>query len=318
MTAMTPLAAWSATHHGVVTHGRLVTLGYTRHRIARLVDDGTLERVAHAVYVVTAAPSTPVQRLAIAVAATGGAVSHVTSGREWQYRKLPTETLVDVTVEHGRSRRSASVPPWIRLHRTRSLPAEDVVRRGDGVVLTSPPRTVFDLACVLDADALESVVEQGIDLGHFGVPTLERVAARLARPGRDGSGRFREVLGRRPAWQRPVGSDDELVLARALEALGLPVPVRQAAIRLPDGRVVHPDLAWPEARLVVEVDHATWHDPEDAKAYDKWRDRHVRRVGWVVERVPDRDVRQRLDATAREIAERYRQCLAGAGTAAVR
>lgn len=175
--------------------------------------------------------------------------------------------------------------------------------RADGIVVTSPPRTLFDLASVLDADALESAIEQGIDRGMFGVPTLWGVARRLATRGRPGSTRFVDVLAGRPSWVKPVGSNHELVLARALVAAGLPEPVRQHPVMLGNGRTVHPDLCWPDVRLIVEVDHVTWHGGRIASTQDKRRDRQLRLRGWEVDRVTDADLRDAREVTVREVVE---------------
>ena len=181
------------------------------------------------------------------------------------------------------------------------------MRRRGGIVLTAPPRTVSDLASVLDATALESVIEQGLDLRMFGVPTLWVVARRLARRGRAGSGTFVEVLAAREAWRAPVGSHDELILEGALVAAGVPRPQRQWPVTLPNGKDVHPDLAWPDLRLAIEVDHVTWHGGRLDSTYDKWRDRQLRLLGWEVDRVTDEDIRRRRATTVREVAALHRR-----------
>ena len=67
---------------------------------------------------------------------------------------------------------------------------------------------------------LESLIEQGIARSNFTVPTLWAHARRLCRHGRPGSARFVEVLSRREVWRRPVDSDYELRLERAMRAAG--------------------------------------------------------------------------------------------------
>jgi len=97
-----------------------------------------------------------------------------------------------------------------------------VVRREDGVSITSPPRTAFDASDMLEHDDLESLVEHGIDLGYFLIPTLNAMAMACGHQGRRGTGRFAAVLASRPAWRRPARSEHELRLERALRRRGSP------------------------------------------------------------------------------------------------
>jgi very-short-patch-repair endonuclease len=222
----------------------------------------------------------------------------------WDMRRAPADMRIHVSVPLGRRPRPAPATDVV-VHRSACLPACDLVQRADGIVVTSPPRTLFDMAALVDRLSLESMIEQAIERRMCSIPTLLGVADRLARPGRAGSGRFVAVLASRPAWRKPVDSHDELVLEQALVRAGLPRPVRQHPVRLRTGRRVHPDLAWPDLRFAVEVDHRTWHASGAAVAYDKHRDRQLRLVGWSVERVTDDDVRERLATTADEIRQLY-------------
>ena len=160
------------------------------------------------------------------------------------------------------------MPPGVEVQRTCSLPACDIVIRGDGIVVTAPPRTVFDAARWLTNDDLESLIESGIRASYFTVPTLLAVGRRLCASGRPGSTRFANVLSARPAWRKPVDSDYELRLERALRKRGFPPFERQCRLELSDGQVIHPDLGLPLHGLYIEVDHLTWHGGRMAAAYD--------------------------------------------------
>ena len=80
----------------------------------------------------------------------------------------------------------------------------------------------------------------------------------------------------------------------------------RCAIDLGGGRWLHLDGADRERRFGVEVDHVTWHGGRLATQQDKWRDRQVMRLGWVVARVTDEDIEQRLNATVAELCEIHR------------
>lgn len=315
MTDLAALARWSATHHGVVTNPQLHRLGLTTSHIKTLRAQGALVPVQRGLHLVAAVPGSYLQTVAVACAATTGAASHTTAVRVWVIRCAPTDARTHVTVPLARRLRQAPNTDVV-VHRSAALPARDLVRRADGIVVTSPPRTLFDMAALVDRLSLESMIEQAIEREMCSIPTLLGVADRLARPGRAGSGRFIAVLASRPAWRKPVDSHDELLLEHALMRAGLPRPVRQHPVTLRTGKDVHPDLAWPDIRLAVEVDHHSWHTSAAAVAYDKRRDRQVRLVGWDVERVTDEDIRQRLSTTIDEIRARYTALSAGRSLAA--
>ena len=86
----------------------------------------------------------------------------------------------------------------------RPLKAVDVVERPDGIRITSPPRTVFDLAAMIDDERLESIIEQVVHDGLATIPTMVATGVRLRQHGRGGSARYGRVLQSRPAWLKPV------------------------------------------------------------------------------------------------------------------
>jgi hypothetical protein len=158
---------------------------------------------------------------------------------------------IDVLVRQGRLERARN-----GVH----LPTADVVSRPDGVRVTSPPRTAADAARLLSLHDLESLVEHGIDLGYFTFATFARVAAPLCGRGWPGSGRLRAVLTAREPWRRPVRSDHELRLERAMRRRGFPPLTREHRLVLSSGEVIHPDLGIPADGFYVEMDHLTWHN----------------------------------------------------------
>ncbi len=307
------LSAWLADHHGIITRERLDALGLTAGSIRTLLETSRLVVVHTGVYLSASSLRTELQGMATLVAATGGVISHSSAGRLWNFRKLFTFRELHVTVPH--STRCGVATELGRVHQSLALPATDVVMRPDGISVTSPPRTVFDLASMCSADDLESIVEQGLDRKLFTVPTLHSVGRRLAGPGRDGSANFANVFARRDVWRRPVQSDLELRLCRALERAGIGPLVRQIPIRLPDGATIHADLAVPDRNFLIEVDHVTWHGGRLDNMYDRWRDRQCHRLGWHTEQVSDDDITRRMRATVAELVEVFRTLPLSSGPA---
>jgi very-short-patch-repair endonuclease len=185
------------------------------------------------------------------------------------------------------------------------LPPADVVRRADGIRLTTPLRTACDLAAVLGEEDLASVIEQVLDDFRVRYVTLRRAADRLLRRGWSAGPLLRAVLDGRPAGAAAHDSHLEVRFSRALVLSGLPEPVRQLPIALLPSVDAHADLGFPGAHLVVEIDHRSWHSGSQA-ALDKRRDRLVRLAGYETVRVTDDDLAHRFDATVAEVVAIHR------------
>jgi very-short-patch-repair endonuclease len=66
------------------------------------------------------------------------------------------------------------------------------------------------------------------------------------------------------------------------------------------------DLAFPNRRLAIEVDHSHWHAGMAATARDKARDVQLARVSWVTLRFTEDDIEHRLGAAVGSIRDVYR------------
>jgi hypothetical protein len=229
-----------------------------------------------------------------------------TAGLAWALRKSPRVAETHVAIHEGR--RIDPIPGLI-INRTCYLPELDIVRRKDGIALTSPPRTVFDAARWLDDDDLESLIEDGLHRRYFVIPTLQDLGRRMCSRGRPGSKRFREILDRRDPTRSPVASDYELRLERALRKRGFPPLQRQCRLVLGDGSVIHPDLGIPERGFYIEVDHRYWHDGRLPSANDSRRDLEIAALGHHVERVSDVAIDRHLDATVNALWQIWQRVL---------
>jgi len=285
------LMAWLSAHHGVVAWPDLERLGITRHQRDRLLQDRVLISYVHGVYRLAGAPQTADQAAGLVCAAGPDVVvSHISAGREWGFRRLGADSRLHVVIAGQNHRRL----PGVVIHRSHRMEPVDVVERPDGIRFTSPPRTAFDLAGILGDDQIESIIEQVLHDGLATLPTLHATARRLRVRGRKGSARFGRVMESRPAWLKPVDSDLELIVERAIIRAGLPRPLRQHPVRLPNGETFRLDFFWPDEREALEVDHVTWHGGKLDLTADKRRDRLLRRLGIHTTRITDDDARQRM------------------------
>lgn len=266
---------------GLVTRHQLVEAGVTDSPLRRRVAAGTLVRAGYAVYRVSAAPRTWEQRALAACLATGGGavLCRRSAARLWRL-DLPASDAVDVATadRHGRAR----VAGGIRVHRPLALDPLDTTRVG-ALPLTTVARTLVDLAAELQPTVLQRVVDDALAQGLVAPARVHDVMARLGGRGRSGFCALRAVLGE---WNTggPLGSVAEAAASRLLAASGLPVPVRQYHVVGVDGTEMRVDFAWPEQRVVLEVDGFRWHSGPRARDRDSHRTNALVAAGWHVVR----------------------------------
>ncbi len=303
-----PLARWFRDHHGIASSVDLRVLDLSSTQRRSLLQLGMLEEVFEGVYHLASTPLDFEARCAAVCAADLSLVisccsaGSLSSLRRCNSRRLHA-TTDRVTKPLGRG---------VIVHRTKSLPEEDIIDRGDGIRVTTAARTFFDQAKHVDDLTLISIGEQILDLELANMAELRSTVVRLAVSGRPGGARATRVIANRgdgPA----ADSHDEVVLLEALRQRGLRSFVRQPSVLLLDGRTVHPDLGDPTAGFYVEVDHHTWHSKFSAVAYDKERDRRVRLTGAVVERVTDRAIAADLAGVVDDLVFLYVQRLQEVG-----
>jgi predicted transcriptional regulator of viral defense system len=138
------VVAIAGRRHGVISSSELARAGLSRRAVSHRVGRGWLHRMHRGVYLVGPLEA-PLSRAAGAVLAIGdGAVlSHHSAAAAWEllaHRAGP----IAVTLPARDARRR----PGIELHRVRHLDSKDI-RRHRAVLVTSPARTLLDLAATL-------------------------------------------------------------------------------------------------------------------------------------------------------------------------
>jgi hypothetical protein len=233
----------------------------------------------------------------------GAFVSGPTAARLYGLRGMPSSP-VEVTIPETAHRR---VPPWVRLVKTSWRDDEPQATRGDGLSVASPLRMLFGLARCLNQHRFERAAEDAWHLGLVTPPEAARYLAQVRRRGLTGVARFEawvEVVARRSA---PAQSGLEQYVVDLVHRAGLPDPVRQHALTLRTGDVIHLDVAWPEIRLAIEPGHTWWHGGDLRMRADQDRDRACAELGWLIVRY-DESVRTRSPrAAASQLALIYRR-----------
>jgi Protein of unknown function (DUF559) len=183
---------------------------------------------------------------------------------------------------------SVILPPGVRGRCPRALRAplatDEVELRGV-IAVTTPPRTALDLATVLPLDKGVIVVDSSLRLG-VRLVDLCQIAGRTQRRG---IRRAREVL----ALADPgSGSIPESQARLLFHEAGLPPPLSQWRLHL-GGLDMRVDFAWPEAKVIVEIDGRRWHIESDAFQLDRTRQNALVQAGWLVLRFTVEDIRMR-------------------------
>jgi very-short-patch-repair endonuclease len=222
---------------------------------------------------------------AILVVGPGSVISHHSAAGLHKLLPYPAKNgLVDVTV----AGRQPGAKSGIRIHRTKRLP-DDERMRCDRIPVTSPARTILDVASTLG----ESVLEQLVATGHRQRPAntklLEVLIARYPR--RPGVPALRALLQGKPKFTR---SRAERRLVDAVRRAGL-APETNA--RLAGYEV---DLLLPDHRLVIEVDGGPFHSARPDRRRDYARDAALNELGFRVIRFDaDEPVERALAVIAR-------------------
>ena len=283
------IAAIAGRQGGAISAAQLMACGLDRSSIARRVRRGWLHPLHRGVYAVGHRSLSATGRWFAAVLACGdGAVlSHRSAAAAWDLRPVPSGP-VDVAVAPGGRRRREG----LRLHRV--LLEEHERTTLDGLPVTTPERTLLDIAAVLRPDALERAVEQAewrriVDRGE-----LER----LSESSRTGAPALRAALTEPLLLTRSVLERRFLAIVKRHK---LPTPLVNVVLC---GYEV--DFFWPEQRLVVETDGGQHHRTRRAFERDHQRDADLFAAGFR----PLRFTHWRITYRADWVAERLTAALA--------
>lgn len=203
----------------------------------------------------------------------GAVLSHRSAANLWGLR--PTDrTRVDVTTARAAKR----CRPGIEAHRSLRLMADDVTALR-GIPTTTVPRTLLDLADVVDRRALARAVERADALRLFDGAAMRAVLDRAC--GRRGAADLLRVLDSYDPASEFTRSELEHRFLALCRAAGIPDPKVNLMVDLPDGPI-EADFAWPEARLIVETDGHRTHGTRGAFERDRRRDQRLNCAGWRV------------------------------------
>jgi very-short-patch-repair endonuclease len=257
----------------MVTARQLVDAGFGHKAIMRRAAGGWLVRRHRGVYQVGVFGGPFGREMAALLACRPGAVlSHQTAA---VICELPADDGGLVHLLGTRAR-----IPGVRTHRSPLAPADVTVRHG--LPITTPTRTLLDLAPSMPAVELARLIEEA-QVRRLVTPTQLRSALDNA-VGRPGIKRLRELIEPELGYTR---SEAERRLRELIRNAGLPAPHTNAKIA---GLEV--DAVWRDQTLVVEVDGYAFHRTREAFERDRRRDARLLLAGYRVLRITWRRLTQ--------------------------
>lgn len=272
--------------HLAITTAQLIDAGLSPKAIHGRVRRGWLTRLYRGVYRVG-----PVEgrwtRAAGALLACGvkAVLSHATAAAIWGMRAW-VDGPVDVTVARG----NRAGQPGI--HVRRAVLRRGEVRLREGLRITSPERTLHDLAQTLDQDDLDRTVNEALVLGLTTPSKLRSYLARSSR--RQGVKQLEHALRHDHAVSKSELQRAMLALVRRVK---LPLPQTEVMV---EGHLV--DFLWADERLIVETDGHSPHGTPRRFETDRARDAHLIACGYRVLRFTWRQLTNEPEIVAARLA----------------
>lgn len=266
----------AAQQHGAFAAWQLDDAGVPMALRKRRLASGWWRRAAPGVYVFPSAPPSFKQRLWIASLGVGAhaVVSHEAAA---ELHGIPNVVRDRVTllVPHSGYHRI----PGAIVHQISDL-LPNHVTRVDGFNVTTVPRTIVDLAAVVQPSRLRRIVEDSKHAGLARYVAMGECLASVARRGKPGVRNMTRALGAFEDGKATPNSQLERGLLEAIKLGLLPLPIAQ--FPFPGRQFVNGcvDFAYPDAKLVLEADGRRWHTRIRDIARDHERDGDAAEQGW--------------------------------------
>jgi hypothetical protein len=184
--------------------------------------------------------------------------------------------------------------PAMTTHRI--LLADDEVTVEAGIPVTTPARTLFDLAAVVTEQHLKAAFDEAEVRRLTSPVSLDALLERY--PGRRGTRAVERVLHHHHLNGRAVPTSVlERRLLALLDAHDLPLP---SINRLGDHGEI--DATWPDHCLIAECDGFATHGTRQAFEDDRAKDRDLVVAGWRVIRLTWRQLTHDPDTIARQLS----------------
>ncbi|MDQ1394448.1 MAG: hypothetical protein QOF30_3425 [Acidimicrobiaceae bacterium] len=264
---------------GLVTTGQLRHLGLSQRQIEWQAAKGSIIRIRHLVYRTAGAPIRWEQAVLAAVlgARATAVASHATAAAIWQLRHSDRHSAgIHLTADR-----------WVQLngvtsHVGRITPGE--CTEHGGIPVTTPERTIMDLASTLTVRQLGECIDDAMRRGLVQLQRLRQLVERAAasKHGRRLLAPLHKVLADRITGYRPDDSDFEKRMNAEWERLQLPPAKRQFRVRCAN-KTYRLDVAIPDNKIGIEWESLEHHGTRSGIDNDSNRRADLAAEGWVIQ-----------------------------------
>jgi very-short-patch-repair endonuclease len=252
--------------HGVISREQLMELGLGKDSIDRRLSAGRLISLHRGIYAVGHRNRSweSIWMAAVLAGGDGALLANRAAGAAWGIRR--SEGRPEVAIP--RQRRAK---PGIVFHRSLVPPDERTVH--NGIPITTVPRTILDLATVLDVRGIERAINEAEIRRLWDELSLHDLLHRYRR--RPGTKAVRAALHKRSEGATATKSDLEELFIAFADSAGLPRPQTNAYV---EG--IEVDCVWRAQRVIVEVDSWAIHRTRAAFERDREKSRILQAAGW--------------------------------------
>jgi very-short-patch-repair endonuclease len=290
------IARLAARQWGVLSLDELLQCGLSRNAVTTRVKAGRLHPLYRGVYAVGHANVSRQGCFLAAVKACDGVLSHFSAAALYEL-VIWDHRYPEVTSTTKRAQRG------IRVHRSSTLEPQDITRY-KGIPVTTPARTLVDLAAITDYRALRRAVREA----QRKLVTIPQLLQTLDRLGpRRGTANLTKILA---TGHAPTRSELEDAVLDLISKGGFKHPDVNRPLTINHSRLV-PDFRWPEQRLVIEADGAEWHDDRLTREDDGERQalleahgERVLRITWRQAIAQRKQTLERIRAAGAPLADR--------------
>jgi len=280
-----PILGLAAQQFGLFTTAQAAEHGLTVRALQRWVRSGGLRHVDRLVWAVAGAPATLDQRALAAILRHGSPAALSGASAAWLWR-LPGRRPEPFEVHRIRGARTA---PRQGGHSSRLFDLQDVTERR-GIPVTTPVRTIFDLAGRQHVERTRKELNDLMGRGLITLELLDEGLTRLARRGRPGTAVMRALTEEVREKGVPAGSNLELIVEDLLDTAGFRHMERQVPLYDGDGFIARVDFGDRRRRIAIEVDSDRFHHGLLDRQLDEAKSHRIRDRGWTLERIEEREI----------------------------
>ncbi|MEO7804383.1 MAG: type IV toxin-antitoxin system AbiEi family antitoxin domain-containing protein [Actinomycetota bacterium] len=265
---------------GLITVEQAFAAGMSRHAVQSRTENGRWIRILPGVLKMRAAPTSWDQSLLAPFLWTTrlngvvSAVSHRAAARLFglgPFRQTPS-------LELCLSKPRRCHVQKLVTHVDGNLDPTALVKLGP-YLTTKAPRTLVDLASIVDEETLENCLEDALRMKRCSLASIHEAVDLSQGRGKKGVATLRRLLELR-GGEEPAESPLEVRVIRLIRSAGLARPQRQFSITTTTKRDRRIDLAYPEVGLAIECEGYEHHSGRLAWSKDLSRRNELIELGW--------------------------------------